>query len=406
MGERRLVIGALDRRGDGIAEGDGAMIRVPGTLPGETVIADGDGERLQLLSLVAPSPERVVPFCEHYDRCGGCQLQHWREEPYRTWKQGLVEAALRSRGIDASVRTLIDAHGEGRRRVSIHVRRKDGIVTAGFMAARSHTLLDLDICPILVPALSPAFDIARAIGEKTGDGDVALTATEGGLDVGIRAERKVVELEMAKFASLAASLDLARLSLNGSVVATIRPPLVLMGKAQVAVPPGSFLQATARGETELGSVVSAALGKAKTVADLFSGCGPFTFRMAERAKVQAYDSDRPAIASLQAAARGTAGLKPITATVRDLFREPLVANELNAFDAVVFDPPRAGAEAQSRQLAKSRVKTVIAVSCDVQSLARDAAILVAGGYTLDALTAVDQFKWTSHVEIVAVFRKT
>ena len=405
MGERQLVIGDLGRRGEGIARDGRATVFVAGTLPGETIVADGDGERATLRDIVSPSPERIVPFCKHYDRCGGCQLQHWREDPYRIWKRSLVEAALQSRGIGISVRTLIDAHGAGRRRVSIHVRRKDGVVTAGFMAARSHALLDLDMCPILVPVLSRAFDIARALAEKTGDGDVALTATEGGIDASVRAERRVVEPEMAKFASLAASLDLARLSINGSIIATIRPPLVRMGKAQVAVPPGSFLQATAVGEAELGRLVCEALGKAKTVADLFSGCGPFTFRLAEKAKVQAYDSDRPAIAALQAAARATPGLKPITATGRDLFREPLVANELKAFDAVVFDPPRAGAEAQSRQLAKSKVKTVIAVSCDAQSFARDAEILVAGGYALESLAAVDQFKWTSHVETVAVFRR-
>ena len=405
MGERQLVIGDLGRRGEGIARDGRATVFVAGTLPGETIVADGDGERATLRDIVSPSPERIVPFCKHYDRCGGCQLQHWREDPYRIWKRSLVEAALQSRGIGISVRTLIDAHGAGRRRVSIHVRRKDGVVTAGFMAARSHALLDLDMCPILVPVLSRAFDIARALAEKTGDGDVALTATEGGIDASVRAERRVVEPEMAKFASLAVSLDLARLSINGAVIATIRPPLVRMGKAQVAVPPGSFLQATAVGEAELGRLVCEALGKAKTVADLFSGCGPFTFRLAEKAKVQAYDSDRPAIAALLAAARATPGLKPITATGRDLFREPLVANELKAFDAVVFDPPRAGAEAQSRQLAKSKVKTVIAVSCDAQSFARDAEILVAGGYALESLAAVDQFKWTSHVETVAVFRR-
>ena len=405
MLERQLVIGAMGRRGEGIARDSGAAVFVPGTLPGETVFVDGDGERASLRRIVTPSPERIAPFCKHYDRCGGCQLQHWREEPYRVWKQGLVESALRGRGIDASVRTLIDAHGEGRRRVSIHVRRRDGVVTAGFMAARSHDLLDLDACPILVPALSRAFDIARALGERTGDGDVALTATDGGIDVNARAERKVVEQEMAKFASLANSLDLARLSINGSVIVTARAPLVRMGKAGVVIPPVSFLQATALGEAELGRLVAEALGKAKTVADLFCGCGPFAFRLAEKAKVWAYDSDRPAIAAVQAAARTTPGLKPITATVRDLFREPLVANELKAFDAAVFDPPRAGAEAQARQLAKSKVKTVIAVSCDAASFARDAEILVAGGYTLDTLAAVDQFKWTAHVETVALFRK-
>jgi 23S rRNA (uracil1939-C5)-methyltransferase len=400
-----LAITALGRRGEGIARHDGASVLVPGTLPGETVMASVDGERGSLRRIVTPSPERVRAFCRHYETCGGCQLQHWREEPYRRWKAQLVETALRSRGIEAKVRVLIDAHGAGRRRVGIHARRRDGVVTAGFMAARSHALLDLDRCPVLVVALAPAFDIARAIGEKVGDCDVALTATDGGIDASVRAGRKIVEQEMAKFAALAASLRLARLSVNGSAVVTERPPLIRMGRADVAIPPVSFLQATAEGEAALARLVTEAIGKSRAVADLFSGCGPFTFRLAETAKVWAYDSDRPAIAALAAATRVTPGLKPVTAAARDLFREPLVATELKAFDAVVFDPPRAGAESQARQLAKSKVKTVAAVSCDPASFARDAEILASGGYTLEALTAVDQFKWTSHVEIVAVFRR-
>ena len=405
MTDVHLAITGTGRRGEGLARHDGANIFVPYTLPGETVEATTSGERGTLKRVVTPSLDRIAPFCKHYGTCGGCQLQHWRDEPYRQWKKGLVEAALRARGLEVIVRELIDAHGIGRRRVSIHVRRHGGVVTAGFMAARSHDLLDLDTCPILVPALANAFAIASAIGEKAGDCDVALTATDGGIDASVKAERKIVEQEMAKFAGLAANLKLARLSLNGTAIVTERAPLVRMGKADVAIPPVSFLQATAEGEAVLARLVSEALGKAKTVADLFCGCGPFTFRLAEKAKVWAYDSDKPAIAALLAASRVTAGLKPVTATARHLFREPLVAMELKAFDAVVFDPPRSGAEAQAQQLAKSKVKTVIAVSCDPASLARDAEILTGGGYVLNTLTAVDQFKWTSHVETVAVFRR-
>lgn len=406
MTEVTLAITGIGRRGEGLARHAGVPVFVPGTLPGETVRASLDGARAGLVDVTIASPERMQPFCPHYYSCGGCQLQHWREPPYRSWKTALVETALRGRGITANVRMLIDAHGAGRRRVSIHVRRNGGIVTAGFMVARSHRLLDLDHCPVLVPALSPAFDIARAIGARTGESDVALTATDAGIDASVKAGRRIIEQEMAKFAALAASLDLARLSVNGSAIVTARPPLVAMGKARIVLPPGAFLQATAEGEAVLARLVAEGLGKARNVADLFCGCGPFTFRLAETAKVSAFDNDRPAIAAVVAAARATPGLKPVTAAARDLFREPLVANELKVFDAVIFDPPRAGAEAQARQLAKSTVKTVVAVSCDPASLARDAAILIAGGYGLEAVTAVDQFKWTSHVESVAVFRRS
>jgi 23S rRNA (uracil1939-C5)-methyltransferase len=406
MTDAVLRIKGVSRRGEGVARREGRAVFVPGTLPGEAVTAAGEGERLALASLVAASADRVAPFCKHYGRCGGCQLQHWREEPYRAWKASLVAEALEARGLPAAVSDCIDAHGAGRRRVSLHVRRHEKTVTAGFMEPRSHTLLDIDRCPVLEPALGPAFDIGRALGTKLGDCDVAVTATMTGLDVSVRAERKLLEREHANLAAFLGTLKLARLSVNGEVIATALPPRLAMGRAEVALPPGGFLQATALGEETLARLVAEGVGKAKHVADLFCGIGPFAFRLAERAKVDGFDSDRAAIAAVNAAAKATSGLKPLTAAVRDLFREPLVPNEMKEFDAVVFDPPRAGAEAQARQLARSSVKTVVAVSCDVQTFARDAGILVAGGYALTRVTAVDQFKWSSHVETVALFTRS
>jgi 23S rRNA (uracil1939-C5)-methyltransferase len=278
-------------------------------------------------------------------------------------------------------------------------------VQAGFMAARSHDLIDIDQCPILVSALQNATDIARKLGAKLGDCDVSITAADNGLDVSIKAERKIADEQMPRLATLAGELNLARLNINGNMVAARAVPVVSIGKALVQVPPGSFLQATKAGEEALANLVLASFGKSKSVADLFCGVGPFALRIAENAKVTAIDSDKPAIASLAQAARLTTGLKPLKAEVRDLMREPLVANELKEFDAVVFDPPRAGAEAQARQLAKSTVKSIVAVSCDPASFARDAETLVGGGYKLKLLTAVDQFKWTSHVEIVGSFSR-
>ena len=405
MSELQLTIDGMGKRGEGVARHDERVVFVPGTLPGETVKAGGDGERLALLAVETASPDRVQPFCRHYGRCGGCQLQHWREEPYRAWKASLVSDALTARGIAFEVASCLDAHGAGRRRVALHVRKRSGVVTAGYMEARSHTLLDIDHCPILEPALGSAFDIARALGTKLGDCDVAVTATLTGLDVSVKAERDVLEREHGNLAGFVTSLKLARLSVNGEVIATAVPPRLQIGKASVALPPGGFLQATSLGEETLARLVLDALGKAKSVADLFCGIGPFAFRIAERARVEAYDNDRPAIAALNAAAKASSGLKPVTAAARDLFREPLVPNEMKELDAVVFDPPRAGAEAQARQLARSKVKTVVAVSCDAGTFARDAEILVGGGYTLRRVTAVDQFKWSSHVEVVALFTR-
>lgn len=405
MSDSVVTIEALSGRGEGIARHDGHTLLVPRSLPGETVrLGMGDGN-VRLLAIESPSADRIAPFCPHYERCGGCQLQHWRDESCRAWKAGLVAAALRGRGIDAPLPELIDAHGAGRRRVGIHVRRRGDSVSAGYMMARSHQLTDIDRCPVLVPQLERAFAVARAIGARLGDCDVALTATDGGLEASVKAGRDARACELPHLAGLARQLDLARLAVNGEVIVTCAPPAVMMGRARVVLPPGAFLQATAAGEDTLARLVMAGLGRAKIVIDLFCGCGPFTFRIAEQARVAAFDSDRGAIAALAAAVRHTSGLKPVTATVRDLFREPLVPRELNDVDAVVLDPPRAGAEAQARQLARSKVRTVIAVACDPQTLARDAAILAGGGYTLERVTAVDQFRWTSHVETVAVFRK-
>jgi 23S rRNA (uracil1939-C5)-methyltransferase len=390
----QVTIEHLNWRGEGVSAGQ----TFRNVLAGET-IDSATGQVLQ------PSPERIEPFCKYYVRCGGCQLQHWQQVPYQDWKKNLIASALLKRGMEFPVGEIIDAHGAGRRRVSLHVRSKEGTVVAGFMAARSHDLIDIDLCPILVPALQNSTDIARKLGSKLGDCDVSLTAADNGLDVSIKVERKIADEQMPKLAGLVTELNLARLTINGNMVATRVTPVVSIGKALVQVPLGSFLQATKVGEEALATLVMNALGKAKSVADLFCGIGPFALRIAEKAKVTAIDSDKPAIASLAQAVRLTTGIKPLKAEVRDLMREPLVANELKEFDAVVFDPPRAGAEAQARQLAKSNVKTVVAVSCDPASFARDAEILVGGGYKMKSLTAVDQFKWTSHVEIVGTFSR-
>ena len=389
-----IVIEHLNWRGEGVGEGQ----TFRNVLAGET-IDSATGH------VVRASPERIAAFCKYFEKCGGCQLQHWQAEPYQRWKKNLITTALVKRGIEATVSQLIDAHGTGRRRVSLHVRRKDGVVTAGFMAARSHELIDIDQCPVLVPALVNATEIARGFGAKLGDCDVSLTAADNGLDVSIKAERTVADEQIPKLAALVRELNLLRLTINGDMVATHGVPAIAIGRGLVQLPPGSFLQATKLGEEALASLVLASLGKSKSVADLFCGIGPFAFRIAEQAKVLAVDSDKPAIAALAQAVRLGSGLKPLKAEVRDLMREPVVASELKEFDAVVFDPPRAGAEAQARQLAKSSVKTVVAVSCDPASFARDAEILMNGGYKLKSLTAVDQFKYTSHVEIVAAFSR-
>lgn len=351
------------------------------------------------------APERVAPFCRYFGDCGGCQMQDWAETPYRAFKSALVREALAKRGLAVGEISLIDAHGAGRRRVALHVRRKESTVEAGFMAARSHRLVDIEHCPILVPALADATGIARAIGAAAGDCDVWITAAGNGLDVSVKAERKQAEISLPRLVAAAQLHRLLRLSLNGEVLVASQQPYVAIGPASVPLPPASFLQATQAGEEALAALVIGGVGKAKSIADLFCGVGPFALRLAARARVAAIDNDKAAIAALAQAARTTQGLKPVTTAVRNLMSEPLVAGELKEFDAVVFDPPRAGAEAQARKLAGSQVKRVVAVSCEPESFARDAAILVSGGYRLEQVTAVDQFKWSKHIECVGVFRR-
>jgi 23S rRNA (uracil1939-C5)-methyltransferase len=393
-----ITITRMGQFGDGLAIVDGQQQAFPKTLPGD--VLDDDG-----VARITDSPERQLAFCPHFASCGGCKLQHWKPVPYAAWKREQVVSAIQNKGLDVSVEALVEAHGAGRRRVSLHVRKLQGVWSSGFMAAKSHDLCALDTCPVLVPALQHAPHIAAAFGPVLGACDVAITAADNGLDVAVKAERSAVMRRQEALQAIVRDHGLLRLSVNTDIIASHAAPMVHMGQADVPLPLGSFLQATAKGEEVLAELVLAGVGKSKHIADLFCGVGPFALRMAERSRVFAADSDRAAITCLQQAVKLTQGLKPVTAEARDLFKSPLVAMELRDFDAVVFDPPRAGAEAQARQIAKAGVKRVVAVSCDAQTFARDAAILVDSGYRLTRVVPVDQFAWTAHVEIVGWFER-
>lgn len=393
------TITSLGQRGEGVAEIDGTRVFVPFTLPGERIEIETDAERGHMLALLDKSADRIDPLCQYLGTCGGCGLQHAGPATYESFKRGLVETALSHAGITVPVAPLVNAEGAGRRRTTLHIRKHG----AGYARARTHDILDIAACPILVPSLQKAAPrLAHLLHPMAGDGDVAITATDTGLDLAVKSERKP---RPEAFAAFGQTYKLARLAWNGEVRYMAQPPAVKMGKALVELPVGSFLQATQKAEQTLADLVLSAVGKAKSVADLFCGVGPFALRLAETAKVFAADSDKPATAALAKAVRFTQGLKPVTVLARDLFRDPLAPVELQPYDAVVFDPPRAGAEAQAKELARSKVKTVVAVSCEPKTFARDAAILIAGGYRLDSVTPVDQFAWSAHVEVVGVFRR-
>jgi 23S rRNA (uracil1939-C5)-methyltransferase len=409
----RLNITRLGHRGDGVADMASGPVYVPYTLPGETVTVEsvaGHPDRRHLVHVDKPSHERSDPICKHFGACGGCALQHWSLAEYHLWKRSLVVRALAQANVVAPVADLIDAHGKGRRRAVLHARRgTHDVLEVGFTASRAHHIVPIDECPILAPGLAGALRAAWAIAETlkpTGKPlDIQATATDSGLDIDLRGSGSLSAEQLASLARVAEGHKLARLTRHGELVAQRVPPLIQIGRAHVPLPPGAFLQATAEGEEALVRLVAAHIGNATRVADMFAGIGTFALRLAERARVLAADSDDNAVKALQRAAATTSGLKPVEVQQRDLFRRPFMATEMKNLDAAVFDPPRQGADAQARELAKSKVPVVIAVSCDATTFARDAKILIDGGYKLATVTPVDQFRYSFHVEIVALFQK-
>ncbi len=403
----RLIVTHLGHRGDGVVGGEAGPIYVPYTLPGETVEVEawpGHPDRRQLLRVESASAERIAPICPHFGVCGGCALQHWNWNEYSAWKRALVRTALQQAGLDTPVDDPIDAHGEGRRRAVFHARSgTHGVLAVGFAAAHQHHIVPIDRCPILAPgldgALAAAWAIAQELEPLKKPLEIAVTASETGLDVDVRGSGPLQPHVASALAAVGERHRLARLTRHGERVAQRATPVISMGRARVELTPGAFLQATAEGEAALARSVIAHLGNAKLVVDLFCGLGPFALRIAEKARVIAADTDADAIAALTKAR--APGLRPIEATARDLFRRPFVAEELRGADVVVFDPPRQGAQAQARALAASKVPLVIAVSCNAATFARDAKILVDGGYKLKAATPIDQFRYSPHVEIVA-----
>jgi 23S rRNA (uracil1939-C5)-methyltransferase len=409
----RLTIDRVGHFGDGAALADGQTVYVPYTLAGEiveTTEVAGHPDRRRLLHVERASAERIVPFCPHFGVCGGCAIQHWQSERYLAWKRDLVVETLAHANIVCDVASLIDAHGLGRRRIVVHARSgSHAVLKVGFAAAGSHDIVAIDRCPILDPALDGALDAAWALTEvlkPVGKPlDIQVTAADNGLDVDIRGSGPLPTALIATLSRLAEQHALARLTRHGELVLMRKPPVIGIGAAQLVLPPGAFLQATAAGEEALAALVMEGCKGAKHIADLFCGVGPFALRLAAKARISAFDSDEGAVNALQKAALASSGQKPIKAETRDLFRRPLMVQELRDYDAVVFDPPRQGAQAQTRQLAASRIPVVVAVSCNVATFARDARILIDGGYRIEAVTPVDQFRHTPHVEVVARFKR-
>lgn len=404
-----LTIDRIGAKGDGIAETPEDPLFVPFTLPGERIEAevDRDGKHADCVAVLKPSPDRIAPVCPHFGLCGGCSLQHMEAQSYLAWKRDLVVQALASRGLDTPVAPARPVPLGNRRRATFSLERGRMDAVFGYRRARSHDTIDIEACPILSPQIVAALPALKALllpllGARR-EARVGITATENGLDLLVEGVQPP-ETALAKLAAGAAACGVARITV-GDESLMLAPPTLRFGRAEVRLPPGAFLQASPVAETEMVGLVRAGVGKAKHVADLFSGLGTFSFALAESASVDAYENDAEALAALGEAARHTPKLKPMRTHRRDLFRDPLGWQELKAFDAVVFDPPRAGAAAQAEQLAKSKLARLVAVSCNPGTLARDLRILVDGGYEIARIVPVDQFLFSSHVEVVAHLRR-
>jgi 23S rRNA (uracil1939-C5)-methyltransferase len=401
----RLTVARLGHLGDGIADGPSGPVFVPRCLPGEEVEGDLAGDRLDNLRILTPVPDRVKPPCTHAKTCGGCLMQHASDDLVARWKEGIVQGALAGQGLSAPIRPILTSPPRSRRRATLSARRTRAGTLLGFHMRGSDTILPVPQCQLLDPALVATFPAIEAIvrlgGTRATEMQLTVTRHLGGPDVVVTGGKPADAALRLDLARVAETHGLSRLTWEAETVALRAQPLVSFGPARVTPPPGAFLQATDHGEAALWSAVAEAIGPARRVADLFAGCGTFALPLSEHAEVLAVEGDAAMIAAMDKGWRGTAGLKKLTTQTRDLFRRPLEPDEFRGIDAVVIDPPRAGAEAQTARLAAARVPVVAMVSCNPATFARDARLLVAEGYRIDWVQPIDQFRWSSHVELVA-----
>lgn len=400
------MIARLGHRGDGVtAEG----IFAPRTLPGEEIEGIVEAGRIAAPRIVTPSPDRIRPPCTHYRGCGGCALQHARDEFVTAWKLDILQRTLLAEGLTPDFLPPHLSPPASRRRATLAGRRTKGGALVGFHGRASETLVAVPECRLLHPdlvAALPALEAITALGAtRKGELALAITRSEDGPDIQIRGGKPLTpDLHLA-LAQIATDHGLARLTWEDDIVAQRCPPHQIMGRARVVPPAGAFLQATAEGEAALVASVRAAVGDAGQAADLFAGCGTFALPLAETAEVHAVEGEAAMLDALDAGWRGAQGLRRVSTEARDLFRRPLLPAELNRFDAVVIDPPRAGAVAQIAEIARSDVALVAHVSCNAATFARDARTLVSAGFRLDWVQLVDQFRWSPHLELAARFAR-
>lgn len=420
-----LHIKALGVKGDGIANIDFGKVFVPFTVPGDVVRVSLEKSkdrvrRAKVLSILEAGTERIESACRHFTKCGGCSVQQLTNSSYQSWKQNIVYQALKRKNIDTSVlKNLIPGNPHTRRRIRVSARRLAKETVLGFRERGSRRVVALEECPVIIneilgilPQLREFISQTLKVGESA---EIAITYTHTGLDITLFLPKEPSLANRERLALFAETHDVSRINWNSfpskfeqaaEPIVTRRVVTMEFGGVAVKIPPNAFVQPTAQGEKIIREKITEVIGKAKRIVELFAGCGALALPLASRGHhVSAFDLAENHIAALSLAARSNGIGERVRVQTRNLHRRPLLGSEFDKVDAVILDPPRGGAAEQATHLAASEVPVIAYVSCDPQSFANDAEVLIAGGYNLINVMPFDQFLWSSHVELIGIFEK-
>ena len=398
----KSIILTLNSRAEGVTA-DGT--RVPRALPGEEIALGKENK----FKIILTSKDRITPVCAHYKGCGGCSMQHSTQSFIKDWKSNVIKSCLSARGLETIIKPILTSKTNSRRRVTLHGMKTKKSVTVGFFKRNTHELISTPSCELVNPEILSAFSLFEEItligATRKSIIEISVTVSKEGLDLNILNGKKLDNQSIMKITGLCESFNIARITWNEDLLANFLNPTIVFQGIAITPPPNAFLQATEQGQEILITNAMLSVFDSDKVIDLFSGCGTFTLPAAKRSEVLAIDKTKSMLTAIDQAWRETTGLKKVTSRSQDLFKEPVGKEELNSFDAAIIDPPRVGAEAQSHELAKSHIKRISSVSCNPRTFSRDAKILVDSGFKLDWVQPIDQFLWSSHIELVAQFSR-
>lgn len=402
-----LTVDILGAQGDGIVRFEKGAGFVPFALPGETVRVSGKWPKFQLDEILKPSDKRIDAECGHFKSCGGCSVQQLELTPYLEWKRQTLVDAFAAENLSPDIAACIPCAPSSRRRVTFSLERPNADIEIGFIGQGDFVAINQ--CSILLPVISSHLEEFKTLGAMVMRGrdglQLSVAACDNGLDLNFLIEKEPSESMISDLVRAVAKTPFIRASINGAIAVERERPFVKFAQAQVQIPPDQFLQAVESSEAKMAELVMRHLKGQKKLLDLFCGCGTFTLRLAKQSRVHGVEHEANALAALQNA-QMTDGLKPITVEKRDLLDAPITSKELSRFDGICLDPPRAGAQAQIKEIIGSNISKIAYVSCNPTTLARDAATLVKSGYELKSVTPIDQFQYSPHVEAVALFSKT